>query len=223
MVDASHIDDRTTPRFTPEVDEMLGFMAAIRIPPGFSPAGEPATPERAQALHDRLFDRHQVEVPVIDPLKKLTTVAMSYVNGVVPFESKKAGQPQLETAPGSKKLDLKITDHIARAPLPLEATADQKDREITVQLAYVNDQGQTVWLEPQRLRIGTPDLVTTTVTDGNTTTIIETLKNPSGTIRREIKVNNGGKSPPAKGGFGLKDDDEEEAQPGKKDGEKEKK
>ena len=39
---------------------LLGFMAAIRIP-----SHEPATPERAQALHDRLFDRHQVEVPVI--------------------------------------------------------------------------------------------------------------------------------------------------------------
>jgi isopenicillin-N epimerase len=40
--------------------EMLGFMAAIRIP-----SREPATPERAQALHDSLFDAHRVEVPVI--------------------------------------------------------------------------------------------------------------------------------------------------------------
>jgi isopenicillin-N epimerase len=40
--------------------ELLGFMAAIRIP-----GVDPATPERAQALHDVLFDRHQVEVPVI--------------------------------------------------------------------------------------------------------------------------------------------------------------
>ncbi len=39
--------------------ELLGFMAAIRIP-----SGEPATPEAAQALHDVLFDRHRVEVPV---------------------------------------------------------------------------------------------------------------------------------------------------------------
>jgi isopenicillin-N epimerase len=39
---------------------LLGFMAAIRIP-----SHEPATPERAQALHDVLFDRHRVEVPVI--------------------------------------------------------------------------------------------------------------------------------------------------------------
>jgi hypothetical protein len=164
----------------------------------------------------------EVEVPVMDPLKKLNSVAMYFVDGLVSFDRNKASQPQLETAPGSKKLDLKITDHVARAPLPLEATADQKDREISVQLSFVNHQGKTVWLEPQRLRVGTPDLVTTTVTDGNTTTIIETLKTPSGTIRREIKVNKRGKSPPTKGGFGLTDDDEEE-KPAKEDGEKQKK
>jgi isopenicillin-N epimerase len=40
--------------------ELLGFMAAIRVP-----GSESATPERAQALHDALFDRHKVEVPII--------------------------------------------------------------------------------------------------------------------------------------------------------------
>jgi S1-C subfamily serine protease len=182
--------------------------------------GSPVVTARDQAGKGLVFE---VELAVMDPLKKLKSVTMHYVDSVVPLDRSKAGQPQLITASGSKTLDLKITDHLARATLPLEATADKKDREITVQLAYVNDQGQTVWLEPQRLRVGTPDLVTTTVTDGNTTTIIETLKTPSGTIRREIKVNNGGKSPPAKGGFGLKDDEEDEAGPAKKDGEKEKK
>jgi len=43
---------------------MLGFMAAIRVPPASLRDGEPATPEAAYALHDALFDRHRVEVPV---------------------------------------------------------------------------------------------------------------------------------------------------------------
>jgi isopenicillin-N epimerase len=45
--------------------DLLGFMAAIRIPPALIEAGGPATPEAAQALHDSLFDRARVEVPVM--------------------------------------------------------------------------------------------------------------------------------------------------------------
>jgi serine protease Do len=150
---------------------------------------------------------YQIETAVMDPLKKVKSVAMDYVERVVSFDADKAGQPQFEKVEGKKRLELPIANRVARATLPLQASAGQKDFEITVQLSFVNDRGETVWLAPQVLRIGTPDLVTTTVTDGDTTTIIETIKTPSGTIRREIKVKKGSKSPPAKGGFGLEDDE----------------
>jgi isopenicillin-N epimerase len=40
--------------------DLLGFMAAIRIPTPLA-----ATAENAQALHDRLYDDHRIQVPVI--------------------------------------------------------------------------------------------------------------------------------------------------------------
>jgi len=179
--------------------------------------GNPVVVARDQQGKGLIFE---VEATVLDPLKKVKSATMHYVDRVVPINKDKSGKPQLESAAGSKKLELTIGDRVARAKLPIQATADQNDREITVQLSFVNDQGQRIWLEPQVLKVGTPDLVTTTVTDGDTTTIIETLKTPGGTIRREIKVTRG-KAPPAKGGFGLDDDDEEK--PAKGDEKKEKK
>jgi isopenicillin-N epimerase len=43
---------------------MLGAMASVRAPKAVQPAS-PATIVDAQRLHDRLYEKHRIEVPVI--------------------------------------------------------------------------------------------------------------------------------------------------------------
>lgn len=150
--------------------------------------------------------KYEVVVPVIDPLNKLKSVSIMYVDGAVPVDGAKPGQPHLLSVAGSQKLDLPVKDRSARAALPLPATADQKAREVTVQAAVVGQDGQMVHLDPVVLKVAAPVIVTTTK-DGNSTTTTMTQKTPDGrTIRREVTVNRGAGSGPSKMSK-LKEDD----------------
>jgi len=140
---------------------------------------------------------YEVVLPVVDPLKKLKFVSVQYVDGAAPIDAAKAGQPQLQLAPGSQSVNLTIADRVARAPLNLASTADQKARDVTVQASIVNEQGKPIHLEAQVLKVAAPQVVTTTATkDGNSTTVTQTTKTPGGgTVRREVTVTRGGSGP----------------------------
>jgi S1-C subfamily serine protease len=148
---------------------------------------------------------YEIVVPVIDPLNKLKSVSIMYVDGSVSVEGAKPGQPFLLSVAGSQKLDLPIKDRTARAAIPLPATANQKAREVTVQAAVVGDQGQLVHLDPLVVKVAAPVVVTTTK-EGNSTTTTMTQKTPDGrTIKREVTITRGGGSGPSKMSK-LKDD-----------------
>ncbi len=150
-----------------------------------------------------------IVIPVIDPMKKLKSVSIQYVDGAVAIDNSKSGQPQLQSAAGSKSVNLTVTNREARATLPVAASADQKAREFTVQASYVGEQGKAVHLDPVVVKVGVPQAVVTTVQkDGNSTTVTQTQKTGKGTSRRTVTITrgSGGPSKIAKD----KDDDEKE-------------
>lgn len=132
---------------------------------------------------------YEVIVPVIDPLKKLKSAAVQFVEGTVALDAGKLDQPQLTNATGVQSVNLTMADRVARATLPLTTVADQKAREVTVQASYVNQHGKTVYLEPLVLKVAAPEVVTTK-TDGNTTTITQN----SGQGKRQITITRGNSS-----------------------------
>lgn len=126
---------------------------------------------------------YEIVVSVIDPMNRLKSAAVQYVTGKVAIDAAQAGKPQLQSAAGATTINLAIADKTGRAALPVTPSGD-KTMEITAQISYVNAQGQTVYLEPQVLRVAAPAVVTTK-TDGNSTTITRSEKNSKGgTVRR---------------------------------------
>jgi S1-C subfamily serine protease len=150
---------------------------------------------------------YEVVVPIVDPLNRIKSVSVEYVDGAVTVDPGKVNQPQLTAMEGTQKADLVVADRVGKATLDLPTTANQAARQVTVQASYVNQQGQTVFLEPQVLQVNAPLVVTTNKGTGSST-IITTQKSGNVTIRREITTTRGGSSPTtSKGGFGFADDE----------------
>ncbi len=140
---------------------------------------------------------YEVIVPVVDPLKKLKSVSVQFVDGAVPIDPAKSGQPQLQPAAANHTVNLKIGEGMARGTLPLGAANEKKARDLTVQASYINILGKTVHLDPLVLKVAPPIEVTTTAQQtGNSTTVTQSAKTPQGgTIRREVTVTRGGSGP----------------------------
>jgi S1-C subfamily serine protease len=186
------------------VQTIQGSNIGLAIPPGElvnimeGRVGVPTVVAQPEKIGNGL--RYEVAIPVIDPLKKLKSVSVQFVEGAVPIDPAKSGQPQLQPAAANHTVNLKIADGVARGALPLGATSEKKARDLTVQASYVNILGKTVHLDPLVLKVAVPIEVTTTAEQsGNTTTITQTAKTPQGgTIRREVTVTRGSGSGPSK-------------------------
>jgi S1-C subfamily serine protease len=144
--------------------------------------------------------RYEIVVPVIDPFQKLKSASVDFVPRSVPADPGKAGRPQIAADAGSRKLDLALGEGVARAPLPLDASAAQPIKQITVQASFVNAEGKTVYLEPQVVAVPAPVQVSTaTDATGGTTTTTTITETQSGdgrqTSRRQVTITRGG--PPA--------------------------
>lgn len=98
--------------------------------------------------------KYEAIVELIDPLKKLKSAALQYVDGPVEHDPAKAGQSQLPAT--NQKIDLPLTDLRARVTLLLPASAGPKAREVTVQASYVNEQGKPIYLDPVVVKVEPP-------------------------------------------------------------------
>jgi hypothetical protein len=186
------------------VQTIQGSNIGLAIPPGELVSimdGRIGTPTVvAQPTKVGAGPTYEALVPVIDPLKKLKSVSIQFVEGAVPIDPAKSGQPQLQVAAASHTVNLKIADGVARGVLPLSAVNETKARDLTVQASYVNVLGKSVHLDPLILKVAAPiEVTTTTQQNGNSTTITQTEKTPQGgTVRREVTVTRGGGSGPSK-------------------------
>ncbi|MBI3866790.1 MAG: trypsin-like peptidase domain-containing protein [Planctomycetia bacterium] len=131
--------------------------------------------------------QYDVVVPIVDPLKKLKSVSVQFVDGAAPIDAARTNQPQLKNAPGSLAVELTIAGSIGRAPLALGAVAEQKVRDVTVQASYVSQDGAIRYLEPHVLKVAPPAIVTVTTTKGGTKAAA-TQKTGKGTVRSEVTV-----------------------------------
>ncbi|HEY3968941.1 MAG TPA: serine protease [Planctomycetaceae bacterium] len=179
------------------VQTIQGSNIGLAIPPGELVAtlegrvGKPVV--SAGQVVNGAAPTYEVVIPVIDPMKKLKSATLQFVDGAVPLDASKSSEPQLNAAAGNQKVDLTISDRVARATLALPVVANQKMREITVQASYVNQNGETTYLEPMVLKVAAPAVVTAKV-DGNSATITQTQKSGNRTIRREVTITRGNSS-----------------------------
>ncbi len=179
------------------VQTIQGSNIGLAIPPGELVAtlegrvGKPVV--SAGQVVNGAAPTYEVVIPVIDPMKKLKSATLQFVDGAVQLDAAKSSEPQLNAAAGNQKVDLTISDRVARATLALPVVANQKMREITVQASYVNESGKTVYLEPLVLKVAAPAVVTAKA-DGNSTTITQTQKSGNRTIRREVTITRGNAS-----------------------------
>jgi len=143
---------------------------------------------------------YEVMIPVIDPMKKIKSVAVHFVEGASQIDPAKAGQPQLVSVAGSQKLDLPISAQgVASAKLPV-ASGGVQGRQVTLQFSFVNDQGQTVYLEPQVVALRVMDApgavaggnTTTTTKNGGTTTTTTTKKDGGTTTTTTTETSGNG-------------------------------
>jgi S1-C subfamily serine protease len=148
--------------------------------------------------------KYEIVVPVIDPMKKLRSVSIRYVDHAVPIEVARSGQPQLESASDSRPLTVTLTDREARAALPSLATGQAPPKEVTVQVSFVGGQGQR-HLNPLVLKVPAPAVVAANIKqDGGSATFTQTQKSGKRTIRREVTITQG--KPAGKSAFEDTDD-----------------
>lgn len=149
--------------------------------------------------------KYEISASVIDPLGDLKTAVIYFVPQSVPADPGKAGQAQLKSHAGSRKIALTLQNNVARAELPLTAEQRQSLKEVTVQASFVNGQGVIVYLEPQIIAVPTPIQATVTAKaqvgngagrSGVTATITQTERSGNGvrTSRRQVSIFHGGSS-----------------------------
>lgn len=179
------------------VQTIQGSNIGLAIPPGELSAlldGRVGTPVIIAGKTEKgTAPKYEVTVPVVDPMNKLKSVSLHYIEGAVTSDPKKSGELQLTDA-SAKRLDIPLNGTTAKAELPLQSTADQTARDVTVQTQIVTLSGQTIIQDPITLKVAAPLIMTTTVdSNDGTTTFTQTTKNANGgTTRRQITISKGG-------------------------------
>ena len=204
------------------VQTIQGSNIGLAIPPGELSSileGRVGTPKVVVGkVENGKPPSYEVIVPVIDPMKRLKSISMRYVEGKAPIDEAKAGEPQLQSVSGSRKLELTVGDRNAKAILPLTTTATETAREVTIQTEYVTSNGKTIHMEPVILEVAAPQSSTTTIVKGgNSTTFTQTTESPDGrTSRRQVTITQGKGSGPSKMSKADNDVDANSDQPAKK-------
>lgn len=153
----------------------------------------------------------EMTVPVMDPMQRLKSAMVYYVKGALPIDPTKAGTMQVATAAGSQKIDVPVNQANNTSPLALKVDGGETNLEVTVQVSFIDQQGQTVHLDPQVLKVSVPQ-VTTTTTRGKDGSVSITQTQKNGKSSRQVTIT----TSPAKkggggGGFGLSDDADDDS------------
>lgn len=149
--------------------------------------------------------KYEIRAPLIDPFHHLKSAVIYLAPQSVAADPGKAGQAQLTSHAGSRKIALTFQNNVARAELPLSAQERQSLKEVTVQASFVNAQGATVYLDPLVIAVPAPIQATVTAEtrgkngagqSGVTATITQTESNGNGvrTSRRQVTITRGGSS-----------------------------
>jgi LSD1 subclass zinc finger protein len=92
-----------------------------------------------------------VEARLLDPLQKIQTVSVLYVRSAGKDQAKPDAKGQWAPLPGAEKMDAKIDGLRVIAKLPVKPPEKPED-SYTVQLSFVNGEGETVYLKPVPFR-----------------------------------------------------------------------
>ena len=128
------------------VQTIQGSNIGLTIPAGALTdvlAGSLGTPSiTVSPIVNGATPKYEISASVIDPLGDLKTAVIYFVPQSVPADPGKAGQAQLASHAGSRKLALTLQNNVARAELPLTAEQRQSLKAVTVQASFVNGQGR---------------------------------------------------------------------------------
>lgn len=157
------------------VQKVQGNNIGIAIPPAELSAaldGTVGVPTIALTKTGKVpMPTYEVIVPMLDPMKKIKSVSLHFVDGAVPFDASKKGEPQLQSVGTSRKIDLAMKDSTANGFLPLSVEADSPGRQVTVQIEYVAAEGKTIYLDPLVVKIAAPAVMTGNITSTSTRTV----------------------------------------------------
>lgn len=134
---------------------------------------------------------------VNDPLGKLRSVSVDYVPKAIVVDQTQLEQPQVKGVDGALTIQATREGNGAKALLLL--TPDKESQQISVQVAFVNADGATVYSPPQVLWMGPAadnQYTTITTVSTNQSTVTTRIEQRGNRTNRNVVVTRGGGTPP---------------------------